>query len=90
MVGRGVVARQPGHADEGELPQLQQVRTPEEPLDRLAGHLGQVDLAGAEPREQLVGRQVDQFDLVGPLEHGVGNGLAEDRKSTRLNSSHRT
>ena len=38
--------------------------------------LGDVDLALGEPLEQLLGREVDELDLVGALEHRVGHGLA--------------
>ena len=42
------------------------------------GLLGDVDLALAQPLEQVVGRQVDQLDLVGLLEDRVGHRLADD------------
>ena len=42
-------------------------------LDPLLG----VDLAGAQPLEQRLGGEVDQHDLVGPAEHGVGHDLAD-------------
>ena len=38
--------------------------------------LGQVDLPFAEPLEQLLGRDVDELDLVGALEHRVRHRLA--------------
>ena len=40
------------------------------------GLLGHVDLALPQALEQVVGRQVDQLDLVGSLEDRVGHGLA--------------
>ena len=39
--------------------------------------LAAVDLALAQPLEQVVGRQVDQLDLVGALEERVGHGLPD-------------
>ena len=38
--------------------------------------LGHVDLAGLEPREQIVGRQVDQLDFVGLVEDAIRDRLA--------------
>ena len=37
---------------------------------------GNVDLAFLEPLDQIVGRQIDQFDGVGAIEHGVRHRLA--------------
>ena len=37
-------------------------------LDRARGLLGDVDLALAQPPQQVVGRQVDELDLVGLVE----------------------
>ena len=44
--------------------------------DRARGLLGDVDLALLQPLQQVVGRQVDQHDLVGVVEHAVGHRLA--------------
>ena len=65
-----------GGAAQGELAQRRQVLRLEEPLARPVGHVGHVDLALGEPLQKLLGRQVDQHDLVGLLEHAVGHGLA--------------
>ena len=35
-----------------------------------------VDLAGAQPRQQVVRRQVDQLDFIGLVENAVRQGLA--------------
>ena len=67
-----------GGAPERELPERDQVALPEEVPDRLLGLLRQVDLALLQSAEQLVGREIHQLDLVGPLEHGVGDRLAHD------------
>ena len=42
-------------------------------LERRGRLLADVDLALAQALEQLVGRQVDQLDLVGALEDRVGH-----------------
>ena len=44
------------------------------------GRLGHVDLALAQALEQLVGRQVDELDLVRLVEHAVGHRLADARR----------
>ena len=44
--------------------------------DGALGLLRLVDLAGLEPRQQFVGRHVDQHHFVGLVEHGVGHGFA--------------
>ena len=45
-------------------------------IDGLAGLLRDVDLAGLQPLEQLVGRQVHELDLVGSLEDRIRHRLA--------------
>ena len=65
-----------GHAPQRELAQGHQVRLAEESLDGGRDFVGNVDLAGREPCNQVVGRQVDQFHLVRLLEDPVGHGLA--------------
>ena len=65
-----------GGAPQGELAQRRQVLRLEEALARAVGHVVHVDLALGEALQQLLGRQVDQHDLVGLLEHAVGHGLA--------------
>ena len=66
-----------GGAAEGQFAQGDQVRLLEEVLHGPLGLVGHVDLALGEPLQQLVGRQVDELDLVGPVEDGVGHGLAD-------------
>ena len=44
---------------------------------RALGLLRQVDLAGLQPLEQLVGRQVDHHHLVGLVEQPVGHRLPD-------------
>ena len=67
-----------GRLAQRELAQRDQVALPEEVLDGALGLRGQVDLALAQALEQLVGRQIDELDLVGRVEHRVGHGLAHD------------
>ena len=45
-------------------------------LERALGLLGDVDLPLLEPLDQVVGRQIDQFDRVGAVEHRVRDRLA--------------
>ena len=59
-----------------QLAQRRQVLRLEEPLARPVRHVRHVDLALGEALQQLVGRQVDEHDLVGVLEHVIGHGLA--------------
>ena len=65
----------------GRLPQCQfaqgdEVALTKESLERAARLVGEVHPALPQPLQQHVGRHVDQLDLVGPLEHGVGHRLA--------------
>ncbi len=64
-----------GRRAQRQLAQRDQVRLLEEVGQRPVGLLRDVDLALAQPREQLVRRQVDQLHLVGGFEDGVGHGL---------------
>src|SRR5207237_1117692 len=65
-----------GGAAQRELAQRDQVALTEEVPDGLLGLLGHVDLAVLEAFEELVGRQVDQLDVVGLFEDRVRHGLA--------------
>ena len=64
-----------GRAAQRQLAQRQQVALAEEVVGRALGLLRQVDLALFQPQQQLVGRQVDDDDLVGFVEHAVGHRL---------------
>jgi hypothetical protein len=57
------------------LAQRGEVAHAEEVLRGQVGALGRVDLAFGQPFAQLVGRQVDQFDLIGHVEQRVGHLL---------------
>ena len=79
LPGRVDVALQPmGRLPQRQLAQGDQVALVEEILQRPLGLRRNVDLAGFEPFDQLLRREVDQLDLVGLLEHGVGQRLADD------------
>ena len=64
-----------GGAAQGQFPQGQQVAFAEETLHRVLGLLRDVDLAFLQALQQLLGRDVHQLDLVGPLEQGVRDVL---------------
>ncbi len=74
-LGQVVVDRLRGPA-ERQFPQRRQVLRLEEGFDRALGGILDVDLAVGEPLQELVGRQIDDHDLVGVLEHRVRNGFA--------------
>jgi hypothetical protein len=65
-----------GRAAQSELAQRGQVGRREEVLERALGLLGDVDLAFLESLDQIVGRQVDQLDGIGAIEHGIRHRLA--------------
>ena len=67
-----------GGPSERQLAQRDQIALAEEVVDRLPGLLGDVDLAFLQALEEIIGRQVDQLDLVGALEHRIGHRLADD------------
>ncbi len=64
-------------AAQRELAQRHQIALAEEVARGALDLLRHVHLAGLEPREQVVGRDVDQDHLVGFVEERVGNGLPD-------------
>ena len=66
-----------GRAPQGDLAERAQVGAREEALHGPLGLGGDVDLALAQPLEQLARRQVDQLDRVGLVEDRVGHRLAD-------------
>ncbi len=44
--------------------------------ERAFGLMGNVDLALAQPLDEIIGRDVDELDRVGAVEHGIRDGLA--------------
>ncbi len=65
-----------GGSAQRELAQRGQIRRREEVFKCPFRLLGNVDLAFLEPFDQVVGRKVNQFDRVGPIEHRIGNRFA--------------
>ena len=62
-------------AAECEFAQRGEVGRREVVLERTLGLLGNVDLAFLEALDQVVGRQIDQFDTVGAVENSIGHHL---------------
>jgi hypothetical protein len=62
-----------GGASQRQLPQGGQVARRKVMADRALGLLRHVDLSFLQPLEQIVGRQIDELDVVGILENGIGN-----------------
>ena len=65
-----------GDLAQRDLAQRLEVLDPEEAVERGRHALGLVDLAGPQPLDQRRRRDVDEHDLVGGGEHGVGERLA--------------
>ena len=65
-----------GGLAQGQLAQRDQVASAEEVAERLVDLLGVVDRASLQPVDERVGRQVDELDLVGLVEHAIGHRLA--------------
>ena len=76
-VGLHLVVDAIGGAAQRQLAQREQVALAEEVRHRPLGLLRQVDLAGTQARQQLVGRQVDDDHLVGLVEEPIGHGLPD-------------
>src|SRR5262249_5520464 len=64
-----------GRLPKGELAERRERPLLEKALHRLPRLLGDVDLAVGEAIEELVGRQVDEANLVGLLDDAVGDRL---------------
>ena len=60
-----------------QLAQRGEIALAEEVLHGAADLVAHIDLALAQPLDQVVGRQVDQLDLVGELQDLVRQGLAD-------------
>ena len=74
-IGLHVVLDAVGRAAQRELAQRHQVALAEEVARGALDLLGQVDLAGLQPREQVVGGDVDEHHLVGLVEEEIGHRL---------------
>ena len=67
-----------GGATQGELAQGNEVALAEKVTESLLGELRNVDLALLEALQEVIGRKVDQLDLVGLLENGIRHRLPDD------------
>ncbi len=65
-----------GGAAQGEFAERREVRRREEILKRSLGLLGNIDFAFLQSLNQIVRREVDELDRVGPIEDGIRHGLA--------------
>src|SRR5262245_11361916 len=61
---------------ERELAQGKQVPSAKEVFFRTRRLIGNIDFSFAEALEELIGRKINEFDLVGSLENSVRDGLA--------------
>ena len=75
-VGLHLVVDALGGVPERELAERRQVAGREVAGEGALGGAAEVDLALLETLDQVLGRQVDELDLVGALEDAVGDGLA--------------
>ena len=75
-VGEQLLVDPLGGAPQRQFAQRGQVARREIMLQRALGLLGDIDLALLQPLDQVVGREVDQLDGVGAVEHLVRHGLA--------------
>ena len=66
-----------GSAAERQLPERRQIARREVVLDRTLGGVGEVDLAFLEPLDQVVGGKIDDLDIVGLVDDGIWNRLAD-------------
>ncbi len=75
-VGEQLLVDALGGAAQRQLAQRGQVSRREIMLQRTLGLPGNVDLALLQPLDQVVRREVDQFDRIRPVEHRIGHGFA--------------
>ena len=66
-----------GGASQRQLPQGGQVSARKVMADRPLGLVRDVDLSFLQPLEQIVGRQVDELDIVSIFENGIGDRLTD-------------
>ena len=76
QMGQKLVVNRLGRAAQGQFAQGRQILDPEEVLGRHPRRLGHIDLALGQTRPQVLGRDVDDLDVVGAGQDAVGNGLA--------------
>ena len=65
-----------GRPAQRQLAQGGEIGGRKEMLERALGLLGDVDLALFQPLNEIVGREIDELDRVGSVEHGVRHGFA--------------
>ena len=58
-----------------KLTQGEQIGPAKKVFCRRGGVLGYVDLAGAQTGEEIIGRQIDELDFIGFVEHTIGQRL---------------
>ncbi len=75
-MGQKLLVHALGGAAERKLPERGQIARREIVVERALGLLGDVNLAFLEPLDQLLGRQVDDLDVVGLVEHQIRHRLA--------------
>ena len=63
-------------AAQGQFAQGRQIAARKIILDRARGPIADIDLALAQPGDEIVGRQIDDFDVVGMIDNGIGDCLA--------------
>src|SRR5262249_23759188 len=59
-----------------QFPKCRKIRSREKVLQRPLGLFRYVYLPFFEPLDQIVGREINQFDSIGPIESAVGHSLA--------------
>jgi hypothetical protein len=60
-----------------ELPQSREIAWREIMLNGALGHIRHIDLALVQPCDQILGRKVDRFNVVGAIDDRVRHGLAD-------------
>ena len=75
-VGEQLLVDALGGAAQRQLAQRGEIAGREIMLQRALGLLRHIDLAVLQPLDQVVGREVDQLDGVGAVEHGIRHRLA--------------
>jgi len=67
-----------GGAPQRQLPQSNQIALAKKVLPGLFRLFGQIDLAFLQALDEIVGRQIDELDFIGPVQKRVGHGLPDD------------
>ena len=75
-VGEQLLVDPLGGAPQRQFAQRGQIARREIMLQRALGLFGNVDLAFLQPLDQVVRREIDEFDAVGAVEHRIRHGFA--------------